>query len=114
MICVLHFSLSRLALDPMGFFITKPAGKDEATSRRLHGTDFKVTKAIHTDINGFGSSSKLGSVNIYANGGYDQPNCDCEIPSIVLGIFSGINVKDFPCGLVVHSIAYDRLYKFIN
>lgn len=100
------YSFSRLALDPMGYFITKPVGTEEATSRRLHATDFKITKAIYTDIHGLGSSSELGSVNIYANGGHNQPNCDCEIPSMVLEIYPGISVNNFPCGLVFHFVLF--------
>lgn len=48
-------------------------------NRRLNATDFDVTKAIYTDELGLGSTRKMGSVNIFANGGLNQPNCDRNI-----------------------------------
>lgn len=48
-------------------------------NRRLNGTDFEVTKVIYTDQLGLGSETLMGSVNIIANGGENQPNCVCDV-----------------------------------
>lgn len=78
----------RLALDPAGYLFTKPI--ELPPNRRLSATDFKITKAIYTDTKGLGSPKPMAAINIYANGGHDQPNCNFDL--LPIG-----GVDTFPC-----------------
>lgn len=48
---------------------------------RLDQSDAKYVDVIHSDIEyfvngGFGLKKKIGHVDFYPNGGWDQPGCD--------------------------------------
>lgn len=66
-----------IALDPAGILYTRVA--DVPANRRLSATDYTVVKTIITDEYGLGSGAPSGTVNIYANGAKNQPNCDTDI-----------------------------------
>lgn len=72
--------------------------------RRLAATDCKVVKALYTDEKGLGSPLPLGSVNIAANGGDNQPQC--------------VHYRTFPCShfaattFFIESIRKDRISNY--
>lgn len=66
-----------IALDPAGILYVRVVQVDP--ERRLSPGDFEVVKAIYTDEYGLGSNKPVGSVNIIANGGENQPNCDHNV-----------------------------------
>lgn len=98
------------ALDPAGYLFTKPT--EIPARRRLNATDFKVTKAIYTDKKGLGSAKPMAAINIYANKGEDQPNCDLDILPIGGQILPDVEVDMFPCRFVFYLFLSTKLCFF--
>lgn len=46
---------------------------------RLAATDCKVVKAMYTDGKGLGSKIPMAGVNVFVNGGSDQPQCQDKL-----------------------------------
>ncbi|XP_033466029.1 lipase member H [Epinephelus lanceolatus] len=58
------------ALDPAGPQFTGTSPED-----RLDPTDAQFVDVLHTDIDALGFREPLGHIDVYANGGTDQPGC---------------------------------------
>ncbi|KAJ8038969.1 Lipase member I [Holothuria leucospilota] len=89
-------------LDPAG-----PGFNNENDARcRLDKTDATFVDNIHTDDDMYGTSTEMGHVDFFPNGGANQPGCTVDIASCSHGrvnplyaetITSSCNFKSYPC-----------------
>ncbi|KAK9879516.1 hypothetical protein WA026_006585 [Henosepilachna vigintioctopunctata] len=60
-----------VGMDPAG-----PLFDNKTCERRLCKTDADVVQALHTDAGGMGYTDVIGTIDFYANGGYQQNGCE--------------------------------------
>ncbi|KAJ6221793.1 hypothetical protein RDWZM_000338 [Blomia tropicalis] len=95
--------------------------ENESTRKRLWLSDAKFVDVIHTDTKdlfGFGLKEPCGHVDIYPNGGIDQPGCSDRFNSIFTkGLFDGARFV-LACDhhraidYYIQSIGFDRKKSF--
>ncbi|XP_078354767.1 pancreatic lipase-related protein 2-like isoform X1 [Oculina patagonica] len=68
-------------LDPAGPYFT-----NVNAAVRLDPGDAEYVDVIHTDAGRFGTSRKVGHIDFFPNGGYDQPGCRFSIIQLVKSV----------------------------
>ena len=59
-----------IAMDPAG-----PIFETNSIDQRLHKTDANLVEILHTNTKLLGIKKPIGDIDIYVNGGYEQPGC---------------------------------------
>lgn len=82
--------LSRTVAIIFGLDPARPGFDLSQRDRYLHRGDGDLVIIIHTGMGGYGLSERIGDVDVYPNGGRDQPGCrPLPIVQIIQAMFLG-------------------------